>query len=229
MKPLSQCIVAIDGPVAVGKSTVARTLAKRLNLLYIDTGAMYRAVTLAAIQAGVDLEDGQAVTELADTLDIRFEESGEGLRTFCNQEDVSEQIRTPEVSRGTSPISETAGVRRRLVQLQQEMGRRQGVVMEGRDIGTVVFPDADYKFFLVADADERARRRYEELKIKGIRQEMESVKEDLLERDRRDSTREIAPLRRAKNAIVVDTTEMSINQVITHIESIIRTDRDVMS
>ena len=215
-------IIAIDGPVAVGKSSVARGLADRLGYLYIDTGAMYRAVTLAAMRGGVDLADQTALAELARRLEIRLENSPGGLRTICNGEDVSEAIRDPEVSRNTSPISETAGVRKRLVSLQREMGRRGGIVMEGRDIGTVVFPDADFKFFLVAQAEERAGRRYAELKHrKGTQPSLDRVLKDLEERDRRDSTRDISPLVRAEDAIEIDTTRLTLSQVIEKIAGII--------
>jgi len=214
-------IIAIDGPVAVGKSSVAKGLAHRLGYLYIDTGAMYRAVTLAAMREDLDLEDHQAVTDLARRLDIRLETSPEGLRVLCNGEDVSEAIRAPEVSRNTSPVSETAGVRERLVQLQRAMGRQGGVIMEGRDIGTVVFPDADFKFYLTADTDERSRRRHCELRQSDHAQDLEVVHRDLEERDRRDSTRAIAPLRRAEDAIEVDTTFLTLNQVIDKIVRIV--------
>lgn len=213
----SRLIIAIDGPVAVGKSTVAKGLAARLDYLYIDTGAMYRAVTLAAMEKGIPLNDSEAVTALAQQLDIRLERTEKGLRTFCNQVDVSEAIRSPEVSRNTSPISETAGVRERLVQLQQEMGKQGGVVMEGRDIGTVVFPHADFKFYLVAEASERARRRHAELSNSSHKQDLDAVLRDLEERDRRDQTRKIAPLRRASDAIEVDTTHLTLEEVIEKI------------
>jgi cytidylate kinase len=209
-----KAIVAIDGPVGVGKSSAAKGLAAALGYLFIDTGAMYRAVTLKAMRAGIVLTDAEAVTRLAHSLDIRLETNSRGLRTLCNGEDVSEAIRDPEVSRNTSPISETAGVRVRLVELQRAMGRRGGVVMEGRDIGTVVFPDADFKFFLTADPRERARRRHLELQGKGIEQPIETVLQDLMERDRRDSTREIAPLRKAPDAIEIDTTRLTLEEVI---------------
>ncbi len=215
-------VIAIDGPVAVGKSSVARGLARRLGYLYIDTGAMYRAVTLAAMREGVNLRDPQALTDLAGRLEIRVESSPEGLRTFCNGEDVSEAIRDPEVSRNTSAISETAGVRQHLVKLQQAMGRHGGVVMEGRDIGTVVFSDADFKFFLVADSGERARRRHAELSLSAHSQDLQEVHKDLQERDRRDSNRAISPLKRAEDAIEVDTTSLTLEQVIDKISRIVQ-------
>lgn len=214
-------IVAIDGPVGVGKSSAAKGLAAVLGYLFIDTGAMYRAVTLSAMRAGLDLTDAQAITRLAQGLDIRLETTPAGLRTLCNGENVSEAIRAPEVSRNTSPISETAGVRDRLVELQRAMGRPGGVVMEGRDIGTVVFPDADCKFFLTADPRERARRRHHELRSKGIEQPIETVLQELIERDRRDTTREIAPLRKAPGAIEIDTTCLSLDEVIARMAEIV--------
>ncbi|HEQ60581.1 MAG TPA: (d)CMP kinase, partial [Firmicutes bacterium] len=189
--------------------------------LYIDTGAMYRAVTLEAMRQGVDLDCPEALTALAAALDIRLESTSQGLRVYCNGKDVSEAIRDPEVSRNTSPVAETPGVRRRLVELQRAMGRQGGVIMEGRDIGTVVFPDADFKFFLTAKAEERARRRHLELEETGRPQAFESVLRDLEERDRRDSTRSVSPLRRAPKAIEVDTTVLTLDQVIEKIAGIV--------
>lgn len=214
-------IVAIDGPVATGKSSVAKGVAEKMKLLYIDTGAMYRAITLAALRAGIDLKNRKDIARIARESEVELKSTPKGLRTFLNGEDVSEEIRSPEVSRATSPISETPEVRTRLVELQRAMGSTRGVVMEGRDIGTVVFPDADFKFFLTADPMERARRRSLQMKGTAHEQDVESVLDDLKERDRRDTTREIAPLRRADDAVEIDTTELTLGAVIDKISGII--------
>jgi cytidylate kinase len=201
-------IVAIDGPAGAGKSTIARRVADRTGFLYIDTGAMYRAVALAALRAGVALEDEAALARIAEDAQI---ELGGGVR--LNGEDISEAIRTPVVSQAASKVSAAPGVRAALVRKQQAMGASACAVMEGRDIGTVVFPGAEVKVFLTATPEERARRRVEELRAKGIAAEVTDVAREMRERDLRDSTREVSPLRRADDAIEVDTTGWTLEQV----------------
>ncbi len=217
-------IVAIDGPSGAGKSTLARELAKRLGYLHLDTGAMYRATALAARRAGVSLDDAEALGRLCEALDLRFENSVDGMRIFLNGEDVSEMIRTPEISTASSDVSVVSEVRRQMVRLQREMGRDGGVVAEGRDIGTVVFPDTRAKFYLDASVEERSRRRWMELKAKGMEEPFTKVIADIRSRDRNDTSRLDSPLRRAEDAIYIDSTDMSPEDVL---DVIIRMVRDM--
>jgi cytidylate kinase len=206
-------IVAIDGPSGAGKSTLGRMLARALNLLYIDTGAMYRAVALAVTEAGISTVNREAVAELADGADIGLEGDPDSQQVTLNGRDVSEAIRTEEVSHSASLISAIPEVRRALVRRQREMGASGGVVLEGRDIGTVVFPNADVKFYLTADPEERAQRRYHETRSQRHEVTLEETLTDINKRDRRDSTRADSPLAIAEDAIVIDTTEQSIDEV----------------
>ena len=193
--------VAIDGPAGAGKSTVARTVAERLGLTYVDTGAMYRALAWAATAAGIGLEDTEAVCRLAERLDIRLDRG----RVLADGRDVTAQIRTPEISNLTSALSALPCVRQRLSALQREMGRRGGVVMEGRDVGTVVLPEAEVKVFLTASGAERVRRRQAELHAQGIVLDAEALRQDMAERDTRDAARETAPMVAAPDAIHLNT------------------------
>ncbi len=212
-------VVAIDGPTAAGKSTVARAVARRFGFLYVDTGAMYRSVALAALKWGVDLDDSQGLADLARDLSIELEAVGEECRVLVDGEDVTSSIRSPEVSAASSLVSAVAGVREILVARQRAMGAAGGVVMEGRDIGTVVFPDADVKVFLEASLEARARRRWEELRARGVAVELDEVRRSETERDSRDRTRDLSPLRPAADAVVVDTTGQGGAQVI---EAVVR-------
>ncbi len=208
--------IAIDGPAGAGKSTMARLVARRLGYLYVDTGAMYRALTLKALKEGVDPRDGKAVTDLAESTKITLEPAGEqGDRPliFMDEEDVTNKLRTPEIDRWVSTIAAYPGVRRKLVHLQREIAARGGVVVDGRDIGTNVLPGADLKFFVTASFPERVKRRYLELAAKGYGVTREEVRRELCKRDQLDTTRSTAPLSRAPDAIVVDTTRMSIEEV----------------
>jgi CMP/dCMP kinase len=208
-------IVAIDGPAGAGKSTVARELARRLGFTIVDTGAIYRAVALAAQRAGVDWDDDAGLARLLDSPEFRLS-FGDDARVFLQGEDVTDAIRTPEISRGASIVSARPVVRQKLLGLQRELGRRapRGAVLEGRDIGTVVFPDADVKFFLTASDQTRASRRQSELQEKGLTVDVSKVLADQRRRDRDDTERTIAPLKPAPDAIVVDTTDMDLGQVI---------------
>jgi cytidylate kinase len=219
-------VVAIDGPTAAGKSTVARGVARRLGLLYVDTGAMYRSVAVIALRRAIDLGDADAVTRLADSMVIEFRPvatSGEpGNRVLVDGEDVTEAIRTPEASDAASRVSVIAGVREAMVTRQRVMGTDGGVVMEGRDIGTVVFPDADVKVFLNASLEARARRRHAELLARGQTVDLEEVRRSEAERDRRDETRTHSPLRPAEGAVVLDTTTTTAEEVAEAIVRIVR-------
>jgi len=205
-------IVAIDGPSGSGKSTLGRMISRALNLLYIDTGSMYRAVALATIEAGVDPQDRNAVIKLAETLDINLEGDPDSLRTFIGTRDVSELIRTEAVTAMSSIVSAIPGVRHAMVARQRELGRR-GAVLNGRDITTVVFPDASYKFFLTADANERAQRRFLEEQANHHETTFAETFADMTKRDHRDMTRADSPLKIADDAIVIDSTGKSIEQV----------------
>jgi len=207
-------IIAIDGPSGAGKSTVAKLLAKRLGYVVLDTGAMYRAVAFRAKQTGLCLEDEESLSRLASSLRVTFLTRNEELRVLCDGEDITEAIRSPDMSSLASDISKREGVRNALVRMQRDMGRVGGVILEGRDIGTVVFPDADVKFYLDADAEERARRRTEELIGKGVKVTFQETLEDVIRRDRSDMTRAISPLRKAKDAVVIDSTHLSAEEVV---------------
>jgi cytidylate kinase len=214
-------IIAIDGPSGAGKSTITRLLAQRLGYLNIDTGAMYRALALFVQRAAVPLTDDEALLRVCGGITIAFERNNGGYRIFANGEDVSEAIRTPEISLLTSKLSARKVVRDILTRLQREMGKSGGVVLEGRDIGTVVFPDADVKFFLTASPEERGRRRYLELQAKGENVSLEQTIAEVVTRDEQDASREIAPLRRAADAIDIDSTGRSIDDVLARMEKII--------
>lgn len=206
-------IIAIDGPAGSGKSTTAKLLAKKLGYLYIDTGAMYRAVTLFAIKNNI-LNDEKKIIELASQLDIELKLEDGITKVFVNGKDVSEEIRSLEVNQNVSPVSKIEGVRKILVDKQKQIGKNGGVVMEGRDITTVVFPNADIKVFLTASIDERARRRALEFAQKGQEVDLEKVKENILERDRIDSSRDVSPLTKSPDAFEIDTSNLTIEQQV---------------
>ncbi len=215
-------IIAIDGPSGAGKSTLGRSLARELGLLYIDTGATYRAVALAVAAAGVDVSDAEAVAGVARRASIRLEGDPDSLHVFLDGRDVSREIRGEEVGRVASIVSAIPAVRRELVRRQREMGAAGGVVLDGRDIGTVVFPDADVKFFVTAIPEERARRRFDEELSKAHEPSFEETLNDINERDRRDATRDDSPLKIADDAVVIDTTEFSIEEVFRRMLQVVR-------
>ncbi len=216
-KPL---IVAIDGPAGAGKSTLARRLASKLGFVYIDTGAMYRAVALWAVRAGVDLNDAHKLEQLARAASIEFQAGS--TQVLLNGEDVTEAIRAPELSDAASRVSTFAGVRRALVEKQRALAATASVVMEGRDIGTVVFPDAEVKIFLDARPEERAARRAREFKEKGLAVSQEEIARQIAERDARDRTRKQAPLMQAPDAIYLDSTSLSLDEVEDYVLKLVR-------
>ncbi len=207
-------IIAIDGPSGAGKSTLGRMLARELGLLYLDTGAMYRAAALAVMRSGVSTQDSAAVAQVVTGAKINLEGDPDSLRVTLDGQDVSEEIRREEVSQSASIISTNSEVRRALVSSQRTLGERgRGAVLDGRDIGTVVFPDADVKFFLTARPEERANRRYDEDRLRERDASYEDTLTDINQRDQRDSTRADSPLAIAADAVVIDSTELSIDEV----------------
>ena len=210
--------IAIDGPAGAGKTTIAREVARRLGLKYVDTGAMYRAVAWKSLEEGIPLSDEKAIIEMAGKMDIDFADT----RIFVDGTDVSEAIRSPEVTRLSSPVSAISGVRRVLVAQQKKLAGDGGVVMEGRDIGSVVLPNAECKIFLTASVDERANRRYLEMKAAGMQVDIEALKKDIEERDIRDSTRSDSPLTQVPDAIVIDTDNLTIEEVIERVIALTR-------
>lgn len=211
-------VVTIDGPAGAGKSTVAKALARRLKFSYLDTGAMYRAATLKALHLKMNLEDEAALVSVAKAITIDFQEDPhKGLRVILDGEDVSEAIRTVEVTNNTFYMARAPKVREIMVDLQRKIGFRRDVVIEGRDVGTVVFPKAKYKFYLDADFEERARRRIKELEDKGQAVEAQKLKQELEERDRKDFSRKVGPLKKAEDAVVIDSTHLTIEGTVQKI------------
>jgi cytidylate kinase len=215
-------MIAIDGPMGAGKGTIARLLAERLGYRYVDTGAMYRAVTWKALQAGADLHERSAVAELARDTQIQLQIAPGGLRVICDGEDVTEAIRSVEVNAAVSEVASNPGVRAVLTEQQRELGRSAAVVMEGRDIGTIVLPDADLKIYLDASLDERAHRRWEEMRARGANIRLDEVREILRRDDGAATAREVAPLRRAPDAHVIDSTGKTPEQVVEEILRLVR-------
>ena len=214
--------IAIDGPSGAGKSTLARRCAEAFHFLYADTGAIYRVVGLAALRSGTDRRSGAAMAALLPTLeiDLRYSEAGE-QRMFLNGEDVSDEIRLPEISICASDVSALPEVRSYLMEMQRQIARTHDVIMDGRDIGTVVLPDADLKIFLTASPEARALRRFRELQERGINTDYDAVLSDIRYRDEQDSNRAAAPLRRAEDAVLLDTTELSFEESFSAISQLI--------
>lgn len=217
---MKKLIIAIDGTAGSGKSTTAKMVARRLHYLHIDTGAMYRAVALAVLQNNIDPDDIGAVEELTRDLKIRLDRSN-GIAVLLNDTDITDLIRNSEVTAIASKVSSYGGVREKLADEQRQMGKNGGVVLEGRDIGTVIFPDADVKLYFTADIEERARRRLHELADKGEEVDYDSMIADLAFRDHADSTRKISPLKKADDAITIDTTDLSIDEQVEKVLSIV--------
>jgi cytidylate kinase len=217
-------IVAIDGPAGAGKSTVSKLLARRLGYALVDTGAIYRCVALMARREGIASDDDTRLGELLSRIHIHFQVVGEENRVFLDGQDVSSEIRAPEISMGASQVSSRPVVRASLLALQRRLAleAEQGAILEGRDIGTVVFPDADAKFFLEASAEVRARRRYEELFQKGVEASLQQVLADQTQRDKDDTARAVAPLKAAEDAVRVDSSSIPLSEVVQNMENEIR-------
>lgn len=213
--PSRPLLITIDGPAGAGKTTVSRTLARRLGYRYIDTGALYRGIALAAHRAAIGADDDDGLSGLCGQIDLDFKFSGDDLRLMLNDEDVSDLIRTPEITMMASAVSARPVVRQHLLDIQRAFAAAKKAVFEGRDMGTVVFPDADIKFFLDADPTIRANRRYEELKTKKkSHPSRDEVAKDMARRDKNDSTRKTAPLKPAPDAIRIDSTPMAVDEVV---------------
>ncbi|QZY85656.1 (d)CMP kinase [Exiguobacterium acetylicum] len=209
--------IALDGPAGAGKSTIAKQLAARLDYVYIDTGAMYRAVTLAALEQSLDLNNGEVLGELMKSLDIRLTPGENGQRVFIGDREVTDAIRSIEITNNVSFVARQKEVRVALVTAQRKLAEHGGIVMDGRDIGTVVLPDAELKVFLTATVEERAARRHRENIARGMNSDIAILQEEIALRDKRDSEREVSPLRQADDALYLDTTEMTIDEVVVRL------------
>lgn len=214
--------IAIDGPAGAGKSTIARKVAKTLSYIYVDTGAMYRAMALYIIRNGISPEDSESISRICKDADISIEYRGGEQVVLLNGENVNPLLRTEEVSAMASKSSANPDVRKKLVQLQQELAKKQNVVMDGRDIGTVVLPHAACKIYLTASVKERAKRRYLQLKRRGQEADFDQIEREIQERDHRDMTRSISPLRQADDAVLIDSSDMTVDQVVKTILQIAR-------
>lgn len=214
--------IAIDGPAGAGKSSIARLVAKKLSFVYFDTGAMYRAMALYCVKQGIDTKDGAQVESRCDEMDINILfEDGE-QQVYLNGENVSGEIRSEQVGNQASVVALYPKVREKLVSLQRQMAASSDVIMDGRDIGTVVLPDAEVKIYLTASSAVRAERRYKELQEKGIECDLKQIEEDIIARDRQDMNREVSPLRQAEDAVLLDSSDLSIEEVVERILSIVR-------
>lgn len=214
--------IAIDGPAGAGKSTIAKAVAKTLGFVYIDTGAMYRAIGLAAVRRGIDATDQKGVIGILDQIQIGISHTEEGQQIFLNGENVSVEIRLPEISAAASHVAVIPEVRLKLVELQRKLAEETDVIMDGRDIGTYVLPDAPLKIFLTANPEERARRRFLELQEKGVETTLEQVLEEMKFRDQNDSGRDFAPLRAAEDSVLVDSTALTLEETVEKITALAR-------
>lgn len=224
---MKKCIVAIDGPAGAGKSTIAKLVAKKLDFIYIDTGAMYRAIALQALTLGI-IDDQVAIEEMSSKIKITFQVDNDSNLVFIDGKNVTEEIRTPEVSNKASYVSGFAGVRNAMLVQQRELGNTGNVIMDGRDVGTCIFPNADVKVFLTASSIERARRRYIELVAKGQTIDLAELQKEIDSRDKADSERAIAPLKKADDAVEIDSTKLSIQQTVDMIVDLVKGKVDVL-
>ena len=217
--------IAIDGPAGAGKSTVAKRVAEQLGFVYIDTGAMYRALTFKALQLKMDLHDEASLTNLLAHNSIELKVDNQQQKVYINKEDITEEIRNPEVSQHVSTVAAHEKVRKAMVEVQKKLADDGNIVMDGRDIGTHVLPDAQVKIFLTASIEERANRRFAELKLKGYLDNLEQIKNEIALRDKKDEEREFSPLRKADDAILLDTTKLSIDEVVEQIIALVDSKR----
>lgn len=224
---MKKCIVAMDGPAGAGKSTIAKLVAKKLDFIYIDTGAMYRAIALQALTLGI-IDDQVAIEEMSSKIKITFQVDNDSNLVFIDGKNVTEEIRTPEVSNKASYVSGFAGVRNAMLVQQRELGNTGNVIMDGRDVGTCIFPNADVKVFLTASSIERARRRYIELVAKGQTIDLAELQKEIDSRDKADSERAIAPLKKADDAVEIDSTKLSIQQTVDMIVDLVKGKVDVL-
>ncbi len=217
---MEEIIITIDGPAGVGKTTVAKILAQRLGFIYVDTGAMYRTVALMSLEKGISVENTKLLGEEAQKLKLNFKQDGDNIRIFLKKRDISDLIRTPEIDMLSSTVSKIKEVREALWRLQRDLAQRlKRAIFEGRDMGTVVFPEAPIKFFLTASPEIRAKRRWKQLQAAGKEVDYQEVYEALLKRDKQDSERQIAPLRPASDAIIIDTTHLGIEEVVNKMQT----------
>lgn len=214
-------VIAIDGPAGSGKGTIAELISKELGFINIDTGATFRCVTLAMLEEQIDIDDDEKIEELLENIDIRFEEDKDTKKVFLNNKDVTKEIREKRVNDFVSPVSTLKIVRENLLYLQRKMAEGKNVVMEGRDIGTTVFPNADVKIYLVASAEVRAKRRVKQLEEKGIKCTYEEALENVITRDKIDSSRELSPLKQAEDAICIDSSNKTIKEVVNEVLEIV--------
>lgn len=219
---MKKYIIAIDGPAASGKSTTSKELAKKLKYVYIDTGAMYRACGLQSQIENIEISDLNKLSKMMDEIDVKIEYSEAGNKIFLNNKEVTQRIRENDVSRLASEIAVIEIVRTKMTNLQRKLGENGGIIMDGRDIGTVVFPNADFKFFMDANIETRAKRRYEEFLEKGQNVDLEKLIEEMKWRDKNDSSREIAPLKPADDSIIIDTSNLTIEQQVEYIYDYIK-------
>lgn len=220
--------IAIDGPAGSGKSTIARMLAKQIGFLYVDTGAMYRAMALFCIRNGMDVKNEELVSSRVEEMQVSIAYENDVQQVYLNNENVSEYIRSPQVSAATSTIAAYRAVRQKLLSLQREIASNHDVIMDGRDIGTHILPQAECKIYLTASVETRARRRYQELLEKGEDVEMDDICEDIRKRDERDMNREIAPLRQAEDAVLLDSSDLTIDQVLDRMKEILESKRKTL-